>query len=132
MKNLIRRWLVRLAMAVLAVFCAVVCLVAGLVAPFVLDDLRVDRAVRVAALDWRDWGDRAGEERLQYELDHQRVGLHLGDDDCTLERLEGVEDAHRLSIACHWSVAVAVPATSYQVPLAFSSNVVVLEDGSLL
>jgi hypothetical protein len=119
------------ALRVAAVAVGIVALVpaisgAAVVTPYVMDDVRLDRAVRVAALDWRDQGDEAGRTRLQYELDHAAIGMQVRDDDCVFEGGDRTR-----AIRCAWGVTLVVPGTDVVVPLAFSSEVELLEDGSL-
>ncbi|NCG18411.1 MAG: hypothetical protein GWP91_05290 [Rhodobacterales bacterium] len=100
-----------------------VCLFA--VWPFLADDLALDRLVRVVALDWRDFGEDKARERLQYELDHQKIGVQVGDGDCLLEE----EIARR--VRCDWTAVVVVPVAGTQVPLAFSSRATIGDDGDI-
>ena len=100
-----------------------VCLFA--VWPFLADDLALDRLVRVVALDWRDFGEDKARERLQYELDHQEIGMQIGDGDCLLEE----EGARR--VRCDWKAVVRVPIAEVQIPLAFSSRATIGDDGDI-
>lgn len=96
------------------------------VAPYVRDDLRLDRVVRVVALDWRDFGEEKARTRLEYELDRQGVGLAVGDDDCALVVVEEVR-----RVRCAWGVVIAIPGTDLTVPLSFGSVADLAPDGSL-
>ena len=99
----------------------------ALVAPWVRDDVVLDRVVQAVALDWRDFGREEAMTRLQYELDHQRIGLQVGDDDCALSVTpEGARE-----VRCDWGVALAVPGTRTHLPLRFASRAVVTPDGDL-
>jgi hypothetical protein len=96
------------------------------VAPYAADDLLLDRAVRVALLDWRDFGPEAGRERLLYELDHLGIGQQVGDDACIFD------DAHDgKAIRCAWEVALVVPLAERAVPIRFRTDVEVDASGSL-
>ena len=105
-----------------------VALVASVVVyPFVRDDVLLDRTVSAVALDWRDFGRERAMSRLQYELDHQGIGMQVGDDDCAFT--EDVDGAK--SVQCAWGVQVAIPLTKSSIPLAFSSVATVRPDGDL-
>ena len=93
--------------------------------PFVADDLALDRIVKVVALDWRDFGETRARERLQYEMDHHRIGLQVRDRDCQLETVGAVR-----RVRCAWQVPVPVPVAAL-VPLAFSSEASILPDGDV-
>ena len=116
----------RIALALAVPLVALVVAAGVVLGPYVRDDLVLDRVVRAVALDWRDFGREAALERLQYELDHQGIGLQVGDDDCALE-----ETGSGRRVACSWSVELGVPASERSVPLAFSSVAMVTEDGDL-
>ncbi|MFK7931607.1 MAG: hypothetical protein AB8H79_25730 [Myxococcota bacterium] len=96
--------------------------------PWVRDDARLDWVVRTVALDWRDFGDDAAQTRLQYELDHQGIGMQVADSDCSMARLP---DGTR-QVACHWAVALHVPVANTRVPLHFDSVATLDADGDLL
>lgn len=96
------------------------------IAPYAADDLLLDRAVRVALLDWRDFGPEAGRERLLYELDHLGIGPQVGDDACAFD------DAYEgKAIRCAWEVALVVPLADRAVPIRFRTDVEVDATGSL-
>ncbi|MFT7519069.1 MAG: hypothetical protein ACI9MC_001208 [Kiritimatiellia bacterium] len=108
------------------------CMLAGLIVsvvvyPFVRDDVLLDRTVGAVALDWRDFGEAQAISRLQYELDHQGIGLQVGDDDCAFVQ---DEDGAK-HVTCSWAVEVGIPLTRSSVPLAFSSVATVRPDGDL-
>lgn len=120
------RWLRRGALLLGALVVSPAAVGALSLAPFVVDDLRLDRAVRVAALDWRDFGEEAGLTRLQYEMDHQRLGMQVGDEDCALSE----QDRHK-RIECAWGVQVVLPGTELRLPVRFASRVEVNPKGEL-
>lgn len=122
------RWLRISAAVLLGVLALTVIAVGSIAAPFLRDDAALDWVVIAVALDWRDFGEDAAIERLQYELDHQGIGLHVDDDDCTLDpRPDGGR-----TVACDWGVALAVPGTRVVVPLAFHSSATLSATGELL
>jgi hypothetical protein len=120
-----RRWLVRIAVAVGLPVAGALLVAMAVAYPYVRDDLSLDRIVRAVALDWRDFGRETAENRLQYELDHQGIGLAVGDDSCSLREQEGAR-----VVACSWKVDVAFP-TGHVVPLSFSSVAELAADGDL-
>lgn len=121
------RWLKRLGVvfAMASVIATSVC--AAIVAPYVLDDLALDRAVRAVALDWRDFGEDRARERLLYELDHQGIGTWVADDDCDL--LEGEDER---TVRCRWTADIEVPVAEVVIPLSFASIAVVASSGDIL
>lgn len=121
-----RRWLRRVGLVLGLLLLAVVVSVGALVGPYVEDDARLDRVVRVVALDWRDFGESRARERLQYELDHQGIGLQVRDEDCSLS-----VEAEGSAVRCAWGVLVRVPGVERTFPLAFTSEAVVTPDGAL-
>ena len=121
------RWLRRLAIAGGVAVALVAVVIAVLVGPSIRDDLALDRIVLAVALDWRDFGRDKAVERLQYELDHQGIGSQVGDDDCTLDELEGGERR----VACAWTTEIRVPGSDAVIPLGFRSEARVDEDGEL-
>lgn len=94
--------------------------------PWVRDDVLLDQVVQAVALDWRDFGRDTAQARLQYELDHQRIGMQVADDDCTLMQRGDVRE-----VRCAWAVGVVVPGTDATWPLRFSSRARILPDGDL-
>lgn len=123
-----KRWL-RIAGIVTAGLVALAAVGASVVAyPYVRDDLALDWVVRAVALDWRDFGRDAAVARLQYELDHQGVGMYVGDDNCDLDL--GEDGSRR--VTCAWGVELQVPMTELALPLAFESQAVVDSEGELL
>jgi len=110
-------------------------LVAGLVAlgglaswlawPYVRDDLVLDRVVLAVALDWRDFGRDKARARLEYELDHQGIGLQVTDEDCAL-----VEEERVRRVECAWTADVRVPLLEISVPLNFRSVAELSPDGT--
>ena len=119
-----RRWLGLSALALAVVVAAIGVFISSRFAPFVLDDLALDHAVRAAALDWRDFGEQRARERLQYELDHREVGLQVSDSDCVLRESESERGVH-----CAWSTEVDLLVA--RIPVAFGSDAVVALDGDL-
>jgi hypothetical protein len=118
-----------LALAVIALAAVGVPLggAAVLVGPYLLDDWRLDHVVRAVALDWRDFGRDKAKERLQYELDHQRVGQQIGDDTCNFVEQAGGDR----SVDCRWAVSVRIPGTKSVIPLAFASTATITAAGDL-
>lgn len=97
-----------------------------LLSPYLRSDIVLDRIVKVVALDWRDFGEARARERLQYELDHRGIGLHVRAGDCTLSVIEG-----RRHVGCSWALRVPVPGAQMVVPLAFRSEAWVNADGDV-
>lgn len=93
--------------------------------PFLRDDLVLDRVVLAVALDWRDFGREKARARLEYELDHQRIGLQVTDEDCAL-----VEDDRIRRVECAWTADVRVPLLGIAVPLNFRSVAELSPDGT--
>jgi hypothetical protein len=122
------RWLRISAFGLLAALALLGVLVAAVVGPVLRDDAVLDWVVIAVALDWRDFGEDAAMERLQYELDHQRIGMHVSDDNC---RLEPLDDGGR-SVTCDWGVALTLPGTDVVVPMSFRSSATVDAAGRLL
>jgi hypothetical protein len=121
------KW-VRRVLAVILALCAIPVVVAGVVLyPTIRDRLLLDRVVRAVALEWRDFGEDKARTKLQYELDHQGIGLEVGDDNCTLTE----PDADHKLVACAWNVSVAVPLTSAHVPLSFATSAEIGPNGDL-
>ena len=99
----------------------------ALLGPLLRDDRHLDHIVRAVALDWRDFGREKAMTRLQYELDHQRIGLQVSDDDCTLDEPEpGVR-----RVRCAWVGEVRVPLLGRTSSLAFESEATIGADGDL-
>ena len=96
------------------------------VGPFLRDDAKLDWIVRVVALDWRDFGEDKARSRLQFELDRQRIGLQVRDEDCAL-----VEEGEVRGVRCAWTAELRVPFSEMSVPLGFSSAAEVGGDGTL-
>ena len=94
--------------------------------PYVHDDWMLDRMVRAVALEWRDFGLKSAQIRMQYELDRGGIGLYVRDDDCALEELQQTK-----VVRCSWDVVVVVPIAQWRVPLSFSSMASIEADGSL-
>lgn len=116
----------RIALVVALTLAAAAAAVFALLLPYVQDDWALDRVVLSVALDWRDFGRETAERRLQYELDHQRIGGHVRDEDCGL-----VEAEAELRVRCAWTVPVALPGVAVQMPLSFASAAVITADGDL-
>lgn len=123
-------WLVtglgRLVVGSLTLVLVVTAVVSAAVYPYFRDDMKLDRAVRAAALDWRDFGKEKGQTRLAYELDHEAIGLQVRDSNCQFAE----ESNGSRVIECAWSVQIAVPGL-VGVPLAFASRAEILPDGDL-
>ncbi len=101
--------------------------VISLVAPYVIDDQKLDDIVAAVALDWRDFGREKAEERLKFEVDRRGLGAQIGDDTCMLETTGG-----SLIVRCAWTVQVAFPFVKQPVPLSFSSRSEIKPDGDLI
>ena len=95
-------------------------------APFFLDDRRLDGIVRVVALDWRDFGEERARARLEAELDQRGVGSQVRDESCTFAT-EGTERV----VHCDWTVFVEVPILARTYPLSFTSVARITEGGDL-
>jgi predicted ATP-dependent serine protease len=120
------KWLKRILVALAMLPVAAGAMLLGLVGPYVLDDQRLDAAVAAVALDWRDFGLEKARTRLQYELDHQRIGLQVSDDSCQMAEEGGTRIVH-----CAWDVDVAVPVVGSVIPMAFESHAEIAADGDL-
>lgn len=96
------------------------------VAPFLVDDARLDGIVRAVALDWRDFGEAEARERLAFELDSQAIWQGVGDDHC---RLESAESGAR-RIHCAWDVEVQAWWGVF--PMSFESEARMNPAGDLL
>jgi hypothetical protein len=110
-----KRWLQGAALGLLAVVAILVGAMAWLFGPYAQDDWVLDRAVRAAALDWRDFGIVEARQRLQFEMDRGGVGMHVQDEDCVFAELRPRR------VTCAWNVTVEIPGTELRVPLAFES-----------
>lgn len=93
--------------------------------PFLRDDLVLDRIVLAVALDWRDFGREKAQARLEYELDHQRIGLQVTDEDCAL-----VEEDRIRRVECAWTGTARLPLFGIAVPLSFRSAAELSPDGT--
>ncbi len=122
-----RHWVRRLALSAALGLVVLAVATAALFGPYLRDDWRLDRIVRVVALDWRDFGRDAAWTRLQHELDRQGVGLQVGDDACAFD--EPAPEVRR--VRCAWRVEVEIPVTGWRVPLSFASEARVDPDGAL-
>lgn len=125
---LVLRWLKRLMIAVILLLLAILVSVVVVVLPFVRDDMAIEQIVVAVILDWRDFGLPAANERLQYELDHRGIGMHVGDEHCLLEK---AEDGTRV-VRCDWVVDIAIPGIAQRVPLKFGSKAEMRPSGDLL
>jgi hypothetical protein len=113
----LRRVLMGLAALPLVVAVALAVAALALFLPPFLDDRKLDAIVVVVAADWRDFGKDRAETRLEYELDHEGVGLAVGPGDCGL-----VEDGDVRRVRCAWDTAVVLPLLDERVPLSFASE----------
>lgn len=111
------RWLARLGVVLTASALAAGLMPAVAVFPYVRDDYRLDGIVRAAALDWRDFGEAKGRERLAFEIDRSGVGPWVSDAACGFE---GTAEARR--VACRWHVVVPLPVVGRPLPLDFVSE----------
>lgn len=119
-------WVKRVLIGLLAVPVLVGVVLAVLVGPYVLDDQRLDTAVMAVALDWRDFGLEKAKTRLQYELDARKIGMQVGDDDCTFE-----ESPEGRTVRCAWKVDVVIPGIKRLIPMSFESVAWIRPDGDL-
>ena len=100
--------------------------IAAWAGPAVSDQIKLDWIVRTVALDWRDFGRDRAFQRLQYELDHQGVGLHIVEQGCVLRALP---EGHR-EVRCDWHASLPVPLSAPWV-IPRSARAVVDPDGRL-
>ena len=121
-----KAWLRGIGIGCVGVLALLLLGVALLFGRYVRDDWILDRAVRAVALDWRDFGLKSAQLRMQYELDRGGIGLYVRDDDCLLEELLQTK-----VVRCSWDVVVVVPIAEWRVPLSFSSMASIEADGSL-
>ena len=122
-----RRLALRLTMVPLGLLVLVALLGVSMVGPYMQDDRHLDQLVRAVALDWRDFGLERAQSRLQYELDRQRVGLQVADNDCTFE-----EPADRVrEVRCQWHADVPIPLVARTFPMDFVSQARIEPDGDL-
>jgi len=122
-----RGWVRTVSMASFLVVSVPLVVVFALIGPLLRDDRHLDHIVRATALDWRDFGREKAVERLQYELDHQRIGLQVSDADCALDEPE--EGTKR--VRCAWVGDVQVPLVGRSFPLSFESEATIGPDGDL-
>lgn len=122
-----RPWIRRVLLGIGVGAVVVAAVPAVVVFPYFRDDYRMDGVVRAVALDWRDFGLERARARLEYELDHQGIGMQLSEDDCALE----ADEAGALRVRCAWSVSIEVPVAEVVVPLAFESRAEIAPDGDL-
>ncbi len=129
-----KRWIAGTGIALAIVALTPVAAGAAILSPFLADDLALDHTVRAVALDWRDFGRTVAQARLEYELDHQGIGLQVGDEDCTL-----TEEAGTREVACAWFTTVSVPGQSLfalegvaeHVSVPFASRAIITAEGEL-
>jgi hypothetical protein len=95
--------------------------------PYVLDDFALDGIVRLAALDWRDFGESKGRERLTFEIDRGEIGAWVPDTACAFG--EGEAGVRRIS--CAWHVDVWLPVLEQALPLDFSSEASISANGDV-
>lgn len=120
-------WAGRLLLGVAMLGIALIVGGIALVWPYVRDDLLLDRVVLAVALDWRDFGRDKAQARLEYELDHQRIGMQVTDEHCALT--ESGDGLRR--VGCAWTAQVRVPLLEVRVPLSFASQATLGPDGLL-
>jgi hypothetical protein len=116
----------RLAGTLLLALVVLLAIPAWVLAPFFLDDRRLDGIVRVVALDWRDFGEERARARLEAELDQRGVGSQVRDESCTF----ATEGSERV-VHCDWTVFVEVPILTRTYPLSFTSVARITEGGDL-
>ena len=122
-----RGWVRTVSMASFLAVSVPLVVVFALIGPLLRDDRRLDHIVRATALDWRDFGREKAVLRLQYELDHQRIGLQVSDADCGLDEPE----PGTRRVRCAWVGEVQVPLIGKSFPLAFESEATIGPDGDL-
>ena len=98
-----------------------------IVYPHLKDDWRLDGIVQAVALDWRDFGEKKARARLEYELDHQEIGLAVSDESCILDGAEGSER----TVECSWEVSFRIPFSQELLVLPFGSKARITADGQL-
>jgi hypothetical protein len=125
--ELLRRWARRLGIALTLLIFATLVSALVVVLPFVRDDMALDQIVVAVILDWRDFGLPRATERLQYELDYRKIGMHVGDEHCVLE--ETASGVRR--VQCDWTVDLAIPGSASRIPLRFGSKVEMDPSGEL-
>ena len=118
-----KRWV---ALAVVVVGAILSAVLFGPLVPYWIDDVRLDGIVRAVALDWRDFGQDAARERLQFELDAQGIDSAVRDDSCTL----GESEEGARAVTCEWTVQAS--ALWGPVELSFQSRAFLGPDGDLL
>jgi hypothetical protein len=116
----------RLLGALLLALVVLLALPTWVLAPFFLDDRRLDAIVRVVALDWRDFGEERAKARLEAELDERGVGSQVRDESCVF----ATEGSDRV-VRCAWTVFVDVPILTRTWPLSFASVARITEGGDL-
>ena len=121
-----RHPLLRLAGTLTLAFVVLLAIPVWILAPFFLDDRRLDGIVRVVALDWRDFGEERARARLEAELDQRGVGSQVRDESCTF----ATEGADRV-VRCDWTVFVEAPILARTYPLSFGSVARITEGGDL-
>lgn len=121
-----RRWLVRIGIAVGVIALAVAAVPAWRIGWLLRDDYALDGIAVAVALDWRDFGIDKARQRLQFELD--RAGLDaVRDEACTLDE---TKDGAR-KVACAWRMDLVLPLWPRPIPLSFASEASVDRNGVL-
>ncbi len=99
---------------------------AVMLAPYVIDDRKLDAIVKVVALDWRDFGEERARGRLEVELDRRSVGHQVRDEDCRFEK----QGDDRI-VRCAWTVQVEVLLLDRTFPLSFRSTARITGSGDM-
>jgi hypothetical protein len=95
--------------------------------PYYADDWKLDRIVKMVALDWRDFGYEKAQVRLDYELDKAEISMYVSDNTCKMTVIDG----QKRLVKCDWAVVLTLPFTHREVPLVFASEAVVDIQGNL-
>lgn len=121
-------WRRRLVLALAAVVVVAVGVPFATVFPLFRDDYALDAIAVAVALDWRDFGEEAARQRLQFELDHQAINKNVRDESCGLT----VGDGGTRRVSCAWQVEVELPGVGWRTTLAFGSDAQIDPNGVLL
>lgn len=121
-------WRRRLMLALAAALVVVVGVPFATVFPYFRDDHALDAIVVAVALDWRDFGEDAARQRLQFELDNQAINKNVRDESCSLTG----DDSGARRVSCAWRVEVEVPGVGWRTTLSFGSDAQIDPNGVLL
>ena len=121
-------WRRRLVLALAAVLIVVIGVPFAAVFPLFRDDRALDAVVVAVALDWRDFGEEAARQRLQFELDHHQINKAVRDESCSLT----ADDGGTRRVSCAWRVEVELPGVGWRTTLSFGSDAQIDPNGVLL